>query len=240
MAIQSWIGLSILHGRLEVACHAKSFNAPQVSVNVLDQTALCHSWQVNGAGLKSYSWSAELMQDFADDSLDERAWANLATAVPTTLLPAGTTSGSVAYLLSSLPLGYTPHNATIGETAMASLSGSGSGGAARGLLMHAVTARTTSGTGTAYQLGAVSASQRIYGALHVTASSGTPSVVVKLQSSATEGGSYTDRVTFTAATGVGEQWASTLGAITDTWWRATWTVSGSSPSLTFGLSAGIS
>ena len=241
MAIQSWIGLSILHGRLEVACHAKSFQAPNVSVNVLDQTGLCHAWTVNGAGLKSYSWSAELMQDFAADSLDTRSWANLGAAVPTTLLPAGSTSGSLAYLLSSLSLGYTPHNASIGETAMASLSGSGSGGAARGLLMHAVTARTTSGTGTAYQLGAVSAAQRIYGALHVTAASGTtPSLVVKLQSSSTSGGSYTDRLTFSTASTATEQWSSALGAITDTWWRTTWTVSGTSPSFTFGVSAGIS
>jgi hypothetical protein len=242
MAIQSWVGLSILHGRLEVACHAKSWSAPQISVNVLDQTALCHSWVVNGAGLKNYTWNAELMQDFAANSLDARAWADLGTAVPTTLLGAGTTAGSVAWLLSSLSLGYTPHNATMGDTAMASLSGSGSGGAARGLLMHDTgTARTTSGTGTAYQLGAVSASQRLYGALHVTAASGTtPSLVVKLQSASTSGGSYTDRLTFTTASATTEQWSSALGAITDTWWRTTWTVSGTSPSFTFGVSAGIS
>lgn len=241
MAIQSWVGLSILHGRLEVACHAKSFTAPQITVNVLDQTALCHQWQVNGAGLKSYTWSAELMQDFDANSLDARAWADLGSADPTTILPAGTTAGSVAWLLSSLSLGYTPHNATIGDTAMASLSGSGSGGAARGLLMHAVQARTTSGTGTAYQLGAVSAAQRLYGALHVTAASGTtPTLVVKLQSASTSGGSYTDRLTFSTASTATEQWSSALGAITDTWWRTTWTVSGTSPSFTFGVSAGIS
>lgn len=241
MAIQSWVGLSILHGRIEIACHAKSFNAPNVSVNVLDQTALCDTWTKNGAGLKSYTWAAELMQDHALDSIDTRAWANLGAAVPTTILPAGTTSGSLAYLLSSLSLGYTPHDAAIGETAMASLSGSGSGGAARGLLMHAPAARTATGTGTAYQLGAVTASQRIYGALHVSAASGTtPNLVVKLQSASTSGGSYTDRITFTAATTATEQWSSALGAITDTWWRATWTISGTGPSFTFGVSAGIS
>jgi hypothetical protein len=242
MAIQSWVGLSILHGRLEVACHAKSWSAPQISVNVRDTTALCDSWTKVGAGLKSYTWAAELMQDHDANSLDSRAWADLAAAVPTTILPAGSTSGSVAWLLSALSLGYTPIDATIGETAMASLSGSGSGGAARGLLFHANgTARTTSGTGTSYQLGAVPAGQRLYGALHVTAASGgTPTLVVKLQSASTSGGSYTDRLTFTTATATTEQWSSALGAITDTWWRTTWTISGTGPSFTFGVSAGIS
>lgn len=241
MAEQSWVGLSILHGALEVACHAKSFAAPKVAVATLDQTALCNTWAVNGAGLKSFAWDASLMQDHAANSLDAQLWSQIGAAVPTTILPAGTTDGSVAYLMSALQLGYIPIDSTIGETAMAAISGNGSGACARGLLMHTPTARTATGTGTAFQLGAVSASQRVWAALHVQAASGTtPTLVIKLQSSATAGGTYTDRVTFSTASTTGSEWASALGAITHTWWRVTWTITGTSPSFTFGVSAGIS
>jgi hypothetical protein len=243
MAVQMWAGLSILHGGLEVGCNTKTWNAPAVSVAQLDTTAVCTTgWVSMIGGLKSYTWSASLMQDFDALGLDAREYALLGAAAPTTLLPAGTTAGSLAYLLDALTLEYTPIEATVGDLAMSTLSGSGRGAAARGLLMHDLaTARTSSGSGTARQLGAVAAGQRIYGALHVTAASGTaPNLVVKLQSSATEGGSYVDRVTFSAATAAGaNQFASTLGAITDTWWRTNWTVSGTGPSFTFGVSAGI-
>ena len=42
-------------------------------------------------------------------------------------------------------------------------------------------------------------------------------------------GDTPDRVTFTAQTAKGAQFSSAVGAITDTYWRALWTVSGTSP-----------
>lgn len=242
MAVQAWTALSILHGPLEVACNAKSWSAPQAVAAELDTTALCDTWTKRIAGLKSYTWTSELMQDFAVDSIDEETWAALAVAdTPCSVLPAGSTSGSKAYLMPTLPLNYTPLSATVGELGMASLGGSGTGPVARGRVMHPNgTARTSSSTGTAYQLGAITATQRMYGALHVTFASGTtPTLVVKLQSSATEGGSYTDRITFTSAGGLTSQWSSVAGAVTDTWWRASWTIGGTgTPTFQFGLTAG--
>ena len=242
MAVQAWTALSILHGPLEVACNAKSWTGPAVTVAELDTTALCDTWQKRIGGLKSYSWSAELMQDFAVDSIDEETWAALATAnTPCSVMPAGSTSGSKAYLMPTLSLAYNPLTATVGEIGMASLAGSGTGPAARGKVLHPNgTARTSSSTGTAYQLGAISATQRMYGALHVTFASGTnPTLIIKLQSSSTEGGSYSDRITFTTATGLTSQWSSVAGAVTDTWWRASWTIGGTgTPTFQFGFTAG--
>lgn len=111
----------------------------------------------------------------------------------------------------------------------------------RGRLMHNAT-RTATGNGTARQLGAVGAAQKLYAVLHVLAASGsTPSLTVKVQSDDASGfSSPTDRITFGAASTVGYQWATpVVGAITDAWWRITWTISGSTPSFSFVVGVGI-
>ena len=143
----------------------------------------------------------------------------------------------------SLPLQYVPLQGPPGGLAMAKVSGKTSTGPIiRGTLMHSgAVARTASGTGTARQLGAVSSSQKVYAALHVLSASGTtPSLTVKVQSDNAVGfPSATDVITFSAATAVGSQWGSTAGALTDDWWRVSYTISGTSPSFLFAVTIGI-
>lgn len=242
MAVQAWTGLSILHGGLQVACNAKNFAAPTVEVVALDKTALCDTWQKFLGGKKSVTWNATLMQDHAEGGLDEVLHGLIGTTAPLSLLPAGSSYGSMGYAMSALELGYTPIQATHGELAMAEVSGVGDGVAVRGFCLHPpATARTSSANGTATQVGAVSATQRMFASLHVTTVSGTdtPTLTVKVQSAATEGGSYTDRITFSNATAVGGQWSNVAGAVTDTWWRVTWTISGTNPSFEFAVVAGV-
>lgn len=113
----------------------------------------------------------------------------------------------------------------------------------RGASLHPPgTARTATGNGTGVQLGAVSSTQKMYAALHVLSVSGsaTPTITVKLQSdSDNTWASPTDQLTFSAATAIGGQISRVAGAITDTWWRASWTISGTTPSFLFVVSAGI-
>ena len=95
------------------------------------------------------------------------------------------------------------------------------------LLQATVLTNTTAGssdTGTARQVGAVAANQKLYAILHVTASSGDASQTldVKVQSDDDQGfASPTDRVTFSqVTTSVTAQYATPVsGAITDDWWR---------------------
>ena len=81
----------------------------------------------------------------------------------------------------------------------------------------------------------------MYAGLHITAASGTtPTLVVKVQSDDNAGfTSATDRITFTSANSIGGQWSSVAGAVTDDYWRVTWTVGGTSPSFTFVVALGI-
>ncbi len=101
--------------------------------------------------------------------------------------------------------------------------------------------RTSSSSGTGRQIGAVSSTQTLYAALHVISASGTsPTLDVKVQSDDNSGfTSATDRITFTQATDVTSEWGSVGGAITDDYWRITYTVGGTSPSFAFAVTAGI-
>ena len=242
MAIQYWQDMSILVGSQEMAGNAKNISL-STEVAALDTTALNTTGNMTFVGgLKSGSVAiSEFMQDFAEGGVDDTLNGLLGTAGVVKSICTATADGSPAYLLKSIPLTYTPLTGAVGDLAMGSISGSSSTGpVVRGLVLHPSTARTTSANGTGRELGAVTATQSIYAALHVTASSGTPSVVIKVQSDDNaDFTTPTDRITFATATGKTSQLLSLAGAVTDTHWRVIWTVSGGTPSLTFTVTAGI-
>ena len=102
-------------------------------------------------------------------------------------------------------------------------------------------ARTATANGSVLTMTGPTASQRVYAGLHITSASGTtPSVTVKIQSATLAGfGSPTDRLTFNAATAAGWQFSSVAGAITDGFWRAVFTISGTTPSFTCAVVLGV-
>jgi hypothetical protein len=89
--------------------------------------------------------------------------------------------------------------------------------------------RAAGGTGSIRQLGAVLSTQRVYASLHIFSATGG-TVTATVQSAALVGfGSPTARVSFSAASS-GAQTLSTAGAITDQFWRISWTQTASSAS----------
>ncbi len=104
------------------------------------------------------------------------------------------------------------------------------------------TTLTATGNGTSQQLGAVTSAQKVYAAIHIWSISGTstPTITVKIQSDDNSSfTSATDRITFTAATAIGSQYKATAGAITDTYWRANYTITGTNPIFAIAISCGI-
>jgi hypothetical protein len=82
----------------------------------------------------------------------------------------------------------------------------------------------------------------MYGALHVLSVAGTtPSITARVESSVDNTfASPTTRLTFTAANTVSGEILRTDGtAITDTWWRVAWTITGTTPSFLFASTLGI-
>lgn len=176
--------------------------------------------------------------------VDDANWANMTggVAVPWTATPDTANVGDLAWVVKAIESDYQLGDA-VGEVAPWSASAAGVTATARGQILHPPgTARTSSGNGTARQLGALTAAQKLYVNLHVlsVAGTGSPTLTVAVQSDDASGfPSATTRGTFNAATAISSQSMAISGAITDDWWRVSWTITGTTPSFLFVVSAGI-
>lgn len=111
----------------------------------------------------------------------------------------------------------------------------------RGRIMHIGAGVTATGAGAAQELRAISAGKKAFATLHLTAKSGTtPAFTGKIESDDNaDFSSAVTRATFSALSNtVGSQLVAIDGAITDTFWRAAWTISGTSPSFDFAMALG--
>ena len=209
---------------------------------LLDVTTFGQTTRIRKGGLKTVGLSAEGYWSGGTDLVDDALFAKIGVQnVPITIAKGGETLDNDAYLFRCIHGVYTP-GASIGEMLRFSVSAEGSGGVgvARGKLLH-VGAETATGNETGSQLGALSATQSLYAALHVlTVSGSTPTFDLDIESDDNSGfTSATSRISFTQATGITSEWKSVAGAITDDWWRVAFTIGGSTPSFEFVLAAGI-
>jgi len=153
--------------------------------------------------------------------------------VVTTLGPVDGNVGSPCELFQSLQCSRQIPT-TVGDAAKFSVDLKGTQTRrAAGLFVANGTFTTTTST-TGQQVGAVGANQHLYAAANILAVSGTtPTCTITIQSSTTQAGSYTTRGTFAASNTVGGYWLTPVaGPFTDTWWRATLTIGGTTPSFT--------
>ena len=200
-------------------------------------------WKEIIGGLGSAEISAEGQWEAGDPALvDDASWADLGGQGPYTVCPADSTVGALAYITAGMRADYKIGDA-VGEVAPWTGTVKSSWPLVRGQIAHPPgTARTAAGSGTALNLGAVAAGQRLYAAVHVLSASGTtPSVTLTVESDDAAGmTSPTTVLTFDAAAAAGGQVLRTDGtAITDTHYRAAWAISGTSPSFMFAVSLGI-
>lgn len=176
------------------------------------------------------------------DLVDDASWDQLGGTGPWTICPDQSSVGSLAYATQALRSSY-QLGGTVGEMAPWTGKASSSWPLVRGQIAHPPgTPRTATGTGTGLQLGAVPAGRRLFLFLHVLSASGTtPSLTVRVESDSDNTfASPTTQLTATAATAAGGQSLRTAGsAITDTWYRLGWTISGTTPSFTFVAALGI-
>lgn len=194
-------------------------------------------------GLASSTITAEGFFEAGDDGkIDNVAFAQRGALGPWTVCPVAATDGALAYFTNGLETNYNLLEGGVGEAAGYKATAQGSWRLVRGLIGHPVsTSRTASGNGSSMSLGAVGSGQQLYAALHVLSASGTtPSLTVKVQSDDNSGFTTpVDRITFTAATAVGGEILRTAGPLTDSFFRVTWTISGTSPSFQFVCAVGI-
>ena len=214
------------------------------AADMKEATVYGNDTHVQVAGLKDVKAELEGFWQGGADEIDDVLFNRIAVSDTVfSCSPDGGDEGEIGFSFKTLLGEYNP-GASIGELlAFKCTAGArGSPGLIRGTVMHNAT-RTTDSSGTARQLGAVSATQYLYASLHVLAVSGTatPTLTVKVQSDNAEGfGSAADKITFTGATAIGAQFAAPVaGAITDDWWRINWAMTGTNPSFTFVVLVGI-
>lgn len=217
-----------------------------VAAEALDKTTFASGgWKERTGGLVDMTGSIEGFWQAGDVTMpDDLFWASLGgNTNPATFVPTGGAVGDLAYLTKVFQARY-DLSGEMGQLVAFAVDLQGNAPVARGQIAHAYTTsaiRTSSGTGTAVQIGAVVTSQRMYGNLHVLSAGGTgPTLTVKVQSAAASSfASPTDRITFTSAATVSGQVGSVLGNVTDTWWRAIYTIAGTSPSFGFTVALGV-
>lgn len=194
-------------------------------------------------GLKSVTSQFDGFADYAADGI--------ATAFPVSqlgsqqlvsILPTGGDAvGDVGIFGRQLIRNINAPGGNVGDMATFGMACESDTAWANGLVADPSTTRTATANGTIFAMTGPTASQRLYAGLHVTAASGTtPSLSVTIQSATLVGfGSPTTRATFTAAAAAGWQFISVAGAITDGFWRAVFTISGTSPSFTSTVLLGV-
>lgn len=209
----------------------------QITADELDVTTFGQTYRQRIGGLRSVSLSGAGFYDSdGTDEPDDIWFPQLASANVITVSAQGGDEGEVAYTFRGLPFQY-EWGGNVGDVTGFSFSTSGKTVAARGTILEdGQTTRTTTFDGSGYQLGSVSAAQKVYASLHVLSASGTtPTLDVTVESD--DNGSFTSaatQVTFSQATGTGAQWATPVsGAISDDYWRVAATLGGTSPQFTF-------
>lgn len=215
-----------------------TIDAPDVDVTTFGPGA----WREYLAGLLAGAFSVGGISDPV--AVEAVAWDKFADAGEIVTICDPNAAGGVSFFMRGVAGQFTT-GLSLGQPGGFTLAGRTSiGPLVRGKAMHRATAAapvTSTGTGTGQQLGAVASTKSVYAALHVFHVGGsTPSLTVKIQSDDNSGFTTpVDRLTFAAKNAIGAEWVSAgPAAITDTWWRAQWTVSGSSPQFGFIVSFG--
>lgn len=211
------------------------------AAELLDDTVIGDSFRSRCGGLRKFAFAAE---GFWNDLTDAYAFGDVGLSnLPVTIAPAGVSAGSTAFVGLMSQGDYTPQNGSIGELSKFSISGEGVGlPIARGQVLANSTV-SASGTGTACLIGAASAAQTVCMALHVLSMSGTsPTLAVVVQSDDNIG--FTSPVTVatfaTASPGTNLfQFTSVAGPRADTYYRVSFTVGGTGPSISFVAALGL-
>lgn len=199
-----------------------------------DNTVLTDTTRSNTGGLETFGFSMDAYADFT--TKDSELFSGVGSGVPLTLSSETGADDEVAFLINATQLAHAPIGGNVGDMAGTNISGGAAGQLVRGIIEFNGS-NSSSATTTGSQLGAVASGERIYANLHVTAAAGTTLDVI-VQSD--DNGSFTsptNRITFTQATGITSEHLSLAGAVTDDYWRISYTIAGGS--FTFAVALGI-
>ena len=202
-------------------------------------------------GLLNVALEGQGFMQYATGAIEDILSAQLGTAnVPVTVAADGADAEAEdAWFFRSFFSAVKPLGGAVGDAHAFSYSAAGGKGPTAnqtrlvpGKLFVIVGNKTASATVSSQQLGAVTAGQRVYSALHVISVSGTsPTLDVLVRSDDNSGmSSPTTRLTFTQATAATSEIKDAAGAITDDHWDVDYTIGGTdTPTFSFVSVVGI-
>lgn len=206
-----------------------------------EATTLADTTHIFKNGLKSVGLA---MNGFWDETttnpVDSQNFAQTGQNSLCTFAAETGAEGEIAYFMNALQAKY-DLTGDIGEMFAFTVDAAAAGSLVRGTIELKQSALTATANSTGRQLGALSATQTLWAAIHVTGvGSGAQTFDAIVQSD--DNGSFTSatsRITFTQLTDIGSELKSVVGAVTDDYWRINYTITGSTPSFTVVVVLGI-
>lgn len=205
-----------------------------VTVNALANTVFTDDTDISLAGLIQARMELGGYFQAGSGLIDECVSGKLAVAdTLVTLCPNDASVGDRCYAMRGVE-GEVTNGGAVGEQHDLSFSLSCSS-ATGGLLFGNVMVNEThsaNDAADALELGAVGEGEYLYAGLHIPSVTAGDSITLKIESSPTyDPWEPTDRLLFDEASAAGAQFGTPVaGPITDTFWRAIWTVTGTDPS----------
>lgn len=230
------MAVQILNGRLWFAQYHLSANVQDIEVvtghDSQDATVLTNTAKNLRGTLPFVELKAKGFVDFVANGVHDALKTNVNVSnVPVTVGMEGATVDTHATLfLAKLLQHRTP--GVVGQLLPFEIEAKGQGTPAVDGYIAGLGSKTSTSSGTAFQLGTLDAGETLYAALHVldVPSGSSPTLDVTIESdNASNFSSATTRITFAQKTATGSAWASLAGPIaTDDYWRAKWTIGGTS------------
>lgn len=215
-----------------------------ITINPLDVTTFgSGGWHQRIAGLRDVDMSGEGFLNLGTGNVEEFLYTTSLAAVNVVTISETTgAEGEHADLFKALHVNFEEPE-KVGDAAVFKMGFKGASQVARGIILTSKTASTTSSaSGTISSSQAVMATaSKLYATLHVFSASGTnPTLQVSVLSATTSGfGASTSRIAFATATTATAAWGTPLaGPITDQFYRAQWTVTGTNPVFSFAVGLG--
>jgi len=172
-------------------------------------------------GLQDGVFGLAGLVELTNDGQDEIFNANMSLSNKPILVTLGAAEDFDRCKFGVIQQGQYQSGGNVGGRAEFSAEGRISGYALTDGNIMAIGAKTGTFNGTYRQLGAVSATQKLYAQIHATAKDTFTSAVFKVQSADDAGGTnVTDRITFATINGLTSEFATPVsGAITQQFWR---------------------
>jgi hypothetical protein len=222
----------VVNGALALGAYNLTPNTMAVSLNVgaqeVEGTAFADAF-VNyiASPLKTAALGVQGYTEYSTPDLGIATEIGLGNTVVT--LADGRSDGDRAWFLNSLVTKYQPLAGKVGDAAKFDLGVATSDRLIGGWL-QAYGSKTVTGNSTGMQLGALSATQSMYASLHVVTATGSTLNVIVESDDNSGFTTPTTRITFTQVTTTPIAYLSSVaGAVTDTYWRMKWTITGGGP-----------